>query len=161
MLNRITTILRQQSLGAVALFVALGGTSYAAINLPRDSVGAKQLRAGSVTPSKLATRSFGGHILFTAKIALGGKVISSSPKGATTVSWVSHLSSYSGGVVRWHRSIPAGCSALAGADSSAIGGPGGVPFASAELFTGSAKRALADVAMPYDTPVSVVVVCPE
>ena len=33
----------------LALFVALGGTGYAAITLPKNSVGAKQLRTGAVT----------------------------------------------------------------------------------------------------------------
>jgi hypothetical protein len=42
----------------LALFVALGGTGYAALKLPKNSVGAKQLRKGAVTPAKLnlATR---------------------------------------------------------------------------------------------------------
>jgi hypothetical protein len=40
----------------IALFVALGGTSYAAINsLPRNSVGTTQLKASAVTSSKIAT----------------------------------------------------------------------------------------------------------
>jgi hypothetical protein len=38
----------------ISRFVALGGTSYAAITLPKDSVGALQLRSGSVTPPKVA-----------------------------------------------------------------------------------------------------------
>jgi hypothetical protein len=38
----------------LALFVALGGASYAAIKLPKNSVGAKQLRKGAVTPAKIA-----------------------------------------------------------------------------------------------------------
>jgi hypothetical protein len=38
----------------VALFVALGGASYAAISLPANSVGSKQLRPRSVTPGKLS-----------------------------------------------------------------------------------------------------------
>jgi len=38
----------------IALFVALGGTSYAAINaLPKNSVGTKQLKNGAVTGAKL------------------------------------------------------------------------------------------------------------
>lgn len=37
----------------LALFVALGGASYAAVELPHDSVGSAQLRRGSVTPSRL------------------------------------------------------------------------------------------------------------
>ena len=37
----------------IALFVALGGTSYAALTLPANSVGTKQLKNGSVTGAKL------------------------------------------------------------------------------------------------------------
>jgi hypothetical protein len=37
----------------MALIVALGGTSYAAIGLPANSVGTKQLRKGAVTSSEL------------------------------------------------------------------------------------------------------------
>lgn len=38
----------------LALFLALGGASYAALTLPRNSVGTTQLKAGSVTLGKLA-----------------------------------------------------------------------------------------------------------
>jgi hypothetical protein len=38
---------------ALALFVALGGTSYAAITLPRNSVGSQQIRSGAVGTSEL------------------------------------------------------------------------------------------------------------
>lgn len=41
----------------VALAVALGGTSYAAINLPANSVGTKQIRNNAVTSSKIKNRS--------------------------------------------------------------------------------------------------------
>lgn len=37
----------------IALTVALGGTSYAAINLPKNSVGAKQLKKNAVTSAKV------------------------------------------------------------------------------------------------------------
>lgn len=40
-----------------ALIVALGGTSYAAINLPPNSVGTTQLRSGAVTTKKLRNGS--------------------------------------------------------------------------------------------------------
>jgi hypothetical protein len=45
-------------MATVAVFIALGGASYAAIKLPRNSVGARQLKKGAVTPAKLgkATR---------------------------------------------------------------------------------------------------------
>jgi hypothetical protein len=41
----------------LALFVALGGSSYAAIALPRNSVGSAQLRKGAVTGSKIRSGS--------------------------------------------------------------------------------------------------------
>jgi hypothetical protein len=37
----------------LALFVALGGTGYAAINLPKNSVGAKQIKTGGVTSKEI------------------------------------------------------------------------------------------------------------
>ena len=39
-----------------ALAVALGGTGYAALKLPRNSVGTKQLKNSAVTNRKLARR---------------------------------------------------------------------------------------------------------
>jgi hypothetical protein len=44
---------------AIALFVALGGTSYAAIALPHNSVGSSQIRANAVKKSEIATRAVG------------------------------------------------------------------------------------------------------
>jgi hypothetical protein len=43
----------------IALAVALGGTSYAAIKLPRNSVGTTQLQKNAVVASKLNARSVG------------------------------------------------------------------------------------------------------
>jgi hypothetical protein len=40
-------------IAVVALFVALGGTSYAAFSLPKNSVGSKQLKNNAVTTSKI------------------------------------------------------------------------------------------------------------
>jgi hypothetical protein len=40
-------------IAAVALFVALGGTAYAALSLPKNSVGSKQLKNNAVTTSKI------------------------------------------------------------------------------------------------------------
>lgn len=41
----------------IALFVALGGTSYAALKLPRNSVGAAQIRTGAVRSAELKDRT--------------------------------------------------------------------------------------------------------
>ena len=50
-------------MASIAVFLALGGASYAAVSLPRDSVGTQQLRDDAVTRSKLADRSVGARQL--------------------------------------------------------------------------------------------------
>jgi hypothetical protein len=45
---------------SIALFVALGGASYAAITLPRNSVGAKQIKKNAVSGKKVKNRSLTG-----------------------------------------------------------------------------------------------------
>ena len=44
-------------ISVVALFVALGGASYAAIKIPRNSVGALQIKKNAVTSTKVKDRS--------------------------------------------------------------------------------------------------------
>lgn len=44
-------------IAVVALFVALGGTGYAAFSLPRNSVGSTQLKNNAVTTSKIKNRA--------------------------------------------------------------------------------------------------------
>ena len=44
-------------LALLALFVALGGTGYAALKLPENSVGSKQIRNNAVTTSKVKNSS--------------------------------------------------------------------------------------------------------
>ena len=48
---------RRHHVGLLALFIALGGTSYAALKLPANSVGAKQIKANAVTSSEVKNRS--------------------------------------------------------------------------------------------------------
>lgn len=44
---------RRHHMGLIALFVALGGTSYAATQLPGNSVGDRQIQAGAVIATKI------------------------------------------------------------------------------------------------------------
>ena len=65
------------TISVVALFVALGGASYAAVSLPRNSVGTQQLRGDAVTHSKLApgsvdTQQLRDRSVEASKLAVGG-----------------------------------------------------------------------------------------
>ena len=52
-MRQITRFARHNAIALTALFVALGGTSYAAVTLPRNSVGSAQIKTNAVTSSEL------------------------------------------------------------------------------------------------------------
>jgi hypothetical protein len=118
---KIRTFMRHNAIALVALFVALGGTSYAALVPGPGSVGTKQLRNGAVTNKKLAKhavtaasldpKSIAGHIAEWAQIRANGQVISSRPRASVS------LSDPSRGLfkVSWHQAIPRSCMAMASA----------------------------------------------
>ena len=69
--------LRRHHIALLALFVALGGTSYAAAKLPRGSVGNPQLRKSAVTSAKvkdgsLRTRDFRDGVLTPGEVGPAG-----------------------------------------------------------------------------------------
>jgi hypothetical protein len=67
---------------SLALFIALGGTSYAAITLPRNSVGANQLRTGSVRSSEVRDRALNARDLsLTARRFLRAQQGAQGPRG--------------------------------------------------------------------------------
>jgi hypothetical protein len=53
MLSMVRSHVRRHVVGYVALFVALGGSSYAAVNLPRNSVTAREIAPHAVGSSEL------------------------------------------------------------------------------------------------------------
>lgn len=58
MLHRLKSRLTYANVTAtLALFIALGGSSYAAFTLPRNSVGSKQIRTGAVSSRQLHDRT--------------------------------------------------------------------------------------------------------
>ncbi len=60
-------------ISVIALFVALGGTSYAAISLPKNSVGTKQLKNNAVSTKKIKNGA-----VTAAKINTKGLVVGSA-----------------------------------------------------------------------------------
>jgi hypothetical protein len=67
----------------LALFVALGGTSYAAISLPANSVGTSQIRTGGVGKSEVGAYTIGASELRTGGV--GAKEILTNAVGASEV----------------------------------------------------------------------------
>ena len=63
MLRMFGRHVRQHFVGYLALFIALGGVSYAAVTLPRNSVGTAQIKPGAVKSSDL-----GKNAVTTAKV---------------------------------------------------------------------------------------------
>jgi hypothetical protein len=55
-MEKVFGYLRRHHVGLLALFIAMGGTAYAA-SLPRNSVGTAQLKNAAVTSSKVKDRS--------------------------------------------------------------------------------------------------------
>ena len=58
-----TRLTYANAMSTIALFVALGGVSYAATQLPPGSVGTKQLRDQAVTGRKVATSTLGMRVV--------------------------------------------------------------------------------------------------
>lgn len=67
-MRRFLDHVRRQSVGYVALFIALSGTSYAALELPNHSI----------TPAKLNPRYIGGYVRAWASVNANGRVAASA-----------------------------------------------------------------------------------
>ena len=65
----------------LALFVALGGTGYAAVALQKNSVGTKQLRNGAVKNSKIAANAVTGSKVRQRSLSAGDFRVGSLPQG--------------------------------------------------------------------------------
>jgi hypothetical protein len=61
--------IRRNAIALVALFVALGGTGYAALRLPAASVGTRQLRDGAVTDGKVRAHSLTPRVFAAGALA--------------------------------------------------------------------------------------------
>jgi hypothetical protein len=128
--KRLVRTLRSQSIGVLALFVALGGTGYAAISIPAGSIGTRALRNGAVTTNKLAKGILGATVRAWAQITPSGTVAASS-EPAQAAPW-NPANAPGSGAVRFARPFPSrGCFALANIEG--IGGLPALGVASATL----------------------------
>ncbi len=126
-MNKVIQHLRGSAVAYVALFVALGGTSYA-LSIPAGSVGARELHNGSVTskklangsitPAKLDGRAIGGSVRDWAFVNQDGSVIGGS-HGV-------HVSQGPGGApyyVSWGDQFSHSCAVLANSPGTEGNGP--------------------------------------
>lgn len=81
MTNGLLSFLRHNTIALIALFVALGGTAYAATALPAHSVGTKQLKKSAVTSVKVKDNSITGKDVLESSL---GKVPSAASADAAT-----------------------------------------------------------------------------
>lgn len=112
MLTRLIHNMRSNIAAYLALFISLGGSSWAAVNLPASSVGSRQLRNHAITPVKFDRRFINGNIRAWAVINPNGTVQESA--GRPTVHVVKGVpNSY---VITWKVAAPTqrSCFALGG-----------------------------------------------
>lgn len=168
MLTKALNQIRNQYLGAIALFLVLaGGTSYAAVHLAAGSVGTRQLRNGAVTNRKLAKgavgardldrKTIGASVRAYARINGAGKLIASKP-AATVTEWQTSGPPF-GGTIEWRVPISRACFAMA--DPDTVGSPPGVS-ATAHLQSNNKPGPTPTYVNLSDPQVSVnvVVICP-
>jgi hypothetical protein len=118
-MRRLLSHLRGNAVAYLALFVAMGGTGYAATNLPARSVGNRQLRNHSINPDKLNPRYIHGSVRIWASVSASGKVIAGG-RGVTVIPQGEvpgdYLISPSSGSAT---AIPRRCAAIASVDDAA------------------------------------------
>jgi hypothetical protein len=118
MISRSISHIRSNGVAYLALFVALGGTSYATMAPGPGSVGTRQLRNGAVTTDKLANgsvtavkldpRTTGGALRHWAGVNADGTISSSSGKARVIGS-----PQHGGYVISWSDTFSSRCVAVA------------------------------------------------
>ena len=166
---------------SLALFIALGGTSYAVTELPKDSVGRTQLKAKAVGAKELAPKSVTSRairdrtigvadISSAARKSLRGAAGPAGPAGAGVATYRASLTAtgqLTGGNATGGGEAPgdgvytvsfggstAGCTAVAGLD-----GVAGSASATADGGTSLTVRTFDAAGAPSDRAVSVVAAC--
>jgi hypothetical protein len=162
--TKLLNHLKHNVVAYLALFIALGGTSYAAVNLPAGSVGTKQLRNGAVTNKKLAKGSVGAADLDPKSIAgyvrdyaeiRAGKLVGSRPK-ARLIAWNTG-GPHPSGTIRWSKPIPASCFAL----TNALSLPPSYASAEVDSGGGTAAGGVSLLLSDGQADAEVAVICPQ
>ena len=85
MAGRVARYVRRNAVAWIALFVALGGVSYAAIRIPANSVGTRQLKRNAVVNSRVKAHSLTARVFKNGTLLRGatGATGPEGPKGNT------------------------------------------------------------------------------
>jgi hypothetical protein len=174
-MSRLLTHARHNAVAYLALFVALGGSAYAAVNLPAGSVGTRQLRNGAVTdkklvagsvsnrklangavgPSKLDPNLIAGYTRAYVQINGLGQITASRPTAKVIA--VGSAGPVPEITIQWSRPIPSACFAEATTLDH-----GDVSYASASLVGGPKGDALTYISLSGSGhPVNVAMICPQ
>jgi hypothetical protein len=150
------TFARHNAIALAALFVALGGTSYAALSLPAGSVGTPQIRNHSVTPIKFDGNSIGGYVRYWARVSATGRLIASRPRAQVLV-WYKPPSPYAGGQLRWPVGVSRNCFSVATVESFPASGSASAVTVIGRKGFGTQVR----IGLSSPLPVNVAVICPQ
>jgi hypothetical protein len=160
MLSRAINYTSHHAIAILALvcsLLALAGASYAATQLPKNSVGNAQIKQGAVSPPKLS-KQIGGYVRLYAKITPAGKIIYATP-GAKVTQWAIEGSGSGAGIIgtiRWpHQSASnKACAVLATAGSPAQG-----PISASVGSSHAAGTSVDILSANPDSLVTVAVIC--
>ena len=111
-MHRLVQHARSNAVAYLALFVALGGTSYAAVEIPRGSVGAAQIRNHSITPVKFNPSEINGSVRAWAIVGADGHVIAGAGKPTVTTA-PGVPGNYD---IHWGVTLPRTCATVANVD---------------------------------------------
>lgn len=109
-MRRLLVHVRGQAVGYVALLVALGGTSYAAVSLPNHSV----------DPVTLNPRFIGGYVRGWASVNANGRVTASGGGVKVLVDSGVEPGHY---IIDWRPKPTTGCTSIGGVNLRGAGGP--------------------------------------
>jgi hypothetical protein len=170
MIKRLVHHASRHSIAYLALvcsMLALGGASYASLQIPNGSVGTSQLKNGSVTEKKLQNKSFDpvkwdptyvtAFVRRWANMGANGQFLSGSPAGASMT--VTGVGNYE---LTWGDAFKSFCSPVVSVQSTS----GGAGFANANIVT-QPNDATVVLVHTYDLhgnsapePFSLAILCP-
>jgi hypothetical protein len=106
-------------LALICSLLALAGASYAATQLPKNSVGNAQIKQGAVSPPKFS-KQIGGYVRMYADVSATGELVHSSPRAKLTSWGDSTTGGPSFGTISWKSTASQRCVAFGTAQGGTV-----------------------------------------